>query len=356
MSAGDGGAATDGRGADDVAGHLSAGAFRPAARRSATTTTRPGPPAAGGHVLTDTRRSTATAVSAPSRLLAGATALLVVDVTTTGPAPVIPVVPVTAGTATPGPASPTGVVRVQLDSADEPGAVLAEGELDAGGRAMITIVLPLGEHVLRVAYAGDDRCAPSSCARVLRVAAHPTLVTVAGSRAPVPSGETVVLTARVSSSAESRPPSGTVLFLDGARELGSARLGADGSAVLPVPALDTGVHRIVAAYSGDASHAASRSTPIPQAVTVAVARTGLVVASVAHGSGVEVTVTVVDAVTGRPLTGATGEVVLGSPSTPPQRVGLSDGVARVLLPAAPTGTWRADYAGDAEHAPCASGS
>ncbi|MDP3713520.1 MAG: Ig-like domain-containing protein [Mycobacteriales bacterium] len=283
-------------------------------------------------MLTDTRQASSTGVSAPSRLLAGSSALLVVDVTAQEPV--------------------TGTVRVQLDSPQEHGAVLAEGELDPGGRAMLTVVLPLGEHVLRVAYSGDARCAPSSCARVLRVEAHPTLVTLAGSRGPVPSGETVVLTARVSSSEESRAPSGTVLFLDGGRELGSARLGADGAAVLPVAALGTGVHRIVAAYSGDGSHAASRSTPIPQAVAVAAVQTRLALERVVIGQELGVTVTVVDAVTALPLPTASGEVVLSSSSSS-LRVALLDGVARVRLPALGGEAWRVDYAGDAEHAACA---
>jgi Bacterial Ig-like domain (group 3) len=292
-------------------------------------------------VITETRHASAIAVRAPSRLLAGSSALLVVDVTAPGPVP----------------GAVTGAVRVQLDSPLEHGAVLAEGELDPDGRAMLTVVLPLGEHVLRVVYAGDAACAPSSCARVLRVAAHPTLVTVAGSRGPVPSGETVVLTAQVSSSEESRAPSGTVLFLDGGRELGSARLGADGAAVLPVAALGTGVHRIVAAYSGDASHAASRSTPIPQAVAVAVTPTRLVLEQAEDGSDVTVTVTVTAASTGHLLPAATGEVVLRLAGTAaPLRLVLVDGSARVRLPVASGAVLGADYTGDAEHAPCAIGS
>lgn len=321
--------AGDGESTDDVRAHLLDGVVGPPPDLLAS---HPRPPVTGGSVLTDTRQASSTAVSAPSRLLAGSSALLVVDVIAPGPV--------------------TGTVRVQLDSPQEHGAVLAEGELDAGGRAMLTVVLPLGEHVLRVAYSGDVRCAPSSCVRVLRVAAHPTLVRLAGSRDPVPSGETVVLTARVSSSEESRAPSGTVLFLDGSRELGSARLGADGAAVLPVAELGTGVHRIVAAYSGDASHAASRSTPIPQAVAVAVVQTRLVLERVEMGEDIGLSVTVVDAVTGLPLPTASGEVVLCSPSSS-LRVALVEGVARVRLPALDGEAWRVDYAGDAEHAACA---
>lgn len=325
MTTGDRAPHTDDPQAFDVSGHLA---------------TRP--PEAVGRVLADSRWATATTVSAPTRLLAGAVALLVVDVTAHP----------TAGGAS-GPAadrSPTGRVTVHLEGADEPASALDTGELDARGSVMLSVVLPLGEHVLRTTYAGDTRWAPSSCARALQVAAHPTVVTVAGHAGGVPSGQSVTLTAWVSSTEESRTPSGTVVFLAGGRELGAARVDAGGAAVLPVDALESGVHRIVAAYSGDASHAASRSTPIPQAV--AVAPTRLVLDRVVSADDILVTVTVVDAGTGVPLPGATGDVVVHVGEAGPLRVALRDGIARVRLPVGPDQRWRADYTGDAEHAAC----
>lgn len=304
------------------------------------------PPESGGHVLTDTRRATATAVSAPTRLLAGAVALLVVDVTahpTVG----------TSGSAAD--RAPTGQATVYLEGAEGPAVALDAGELDARGTVLLSVVLPLGEHVLRVAYAGDTRWAPSSCARALQVAAHPTVVTVAGRAGCVSSGQSVTLTARVSSTEESRTPSGTVVFLAGGRELGAATVDAGGAAVLPVDSLESGVHRIVAAYSGDASHAASRSTPIPQAVAVAPTRLVLERVGSDDDTSLTVTVTVVDAGTGVPLPRATGDVVVHVGEAGPLRVPLCDGVARVRLPGGPEERWRADYTGDAEHAAaCAS--
>lgn len=279
----------------------------------------------------ETRVATVTQVQAPSRLLAGSAALLVVDVRAVDRARV------------------TGTVDVHVGSDREPGALLATGRLDAAGRALLTVTLPLGEHQLRVGYAGDERCAPSAGTRVLKVAAHPTLVTVAGSRRPVPSGETVVLTAQVSSREGSRQPSGTVLFLDGGRELGSAPVDADGAAVLPVDALATGVHRIVAAYSGDPSHAAARSTPIPQAVAVRRTSTRLALRCLTDGGDATIVVTLLDDA-GAVRAAATGEVLVTlSPGSPPLRLPLVEGSALVQVPAATVGDVRADYAGDAEH-------
>lgn len=283
---------------------------------------------------TDTRVVTTTEVLAPAQLRAGADALLVVDVSASDGAAV------------------GGTVEVHLDSVREPGALLVSEPLDGAGRALVTVRLPLGEHVLRVAFLGDERCAPSASTRVLKVSAHPTLVTVAGSAAPVASGETVVLTAQVSSREDSRTPSGTVLFLDGERELGSATVGADGTAVLPVAALTTGVHRIVASYSGDAAHAAARSTPIPQAVAVRRSATRLALERLPQGDDVAVVVRLLDSA-GAALTEATGEVlVVLAPGSPELRLRLVEGTALVRVPVPAVLDLRADYPGDAEHAGC----
>lgn len=311
-------------GTEDVSGHL----VRP----------RQGTPLRGGLSARDGRAVTTTTVRAPVRLLAGAGALLVVDVVAPG-----------------GAGRPTGVVRAVLDSGREPGVELVRGDLE-DGRALLTVVLPRGEHVLRISYDGDGEHAASSAPpRTMRVVAHPTVVTVASESGP-PEAPVVLLTARVRSDDTAPVPSGTVVFLDGGQELGSAAVGPDGAAVLAAPRLETGVHRIVAAYSGDDAHAAARSAAMPHAVHVRRVRTSVeVVAGAVVAEGVPVTVRVVPAE--GPHARATGEVLVRCADAE-LVIDLVDGVGSGTLPVRPgavgsaslVASLTASYGGDAEHA------
>ncbi len=287
---------------DDVGGHLATRAAPAAERLSATRTV----------------------VSAPARLLAGSAALLVVDVS--------------------GDVEPGGSVVAVHE-----GGELARGELGPGGRALLTVALPVGDHTVRVSYDGSAACAPSAAAaHVVKVVPHPTLVTVAGSAGTT--GGPVVLTATVHGDDTAPPPSGTVMFLDDQRELGSARVGGDGAAVLPTRSLDTGLHRIVAAYSGDRSHAAARSTPMPHAVVVRRVATGVVLERRVEGLDAALVIRVVAAGTHAVLPRATGEVLVHAEgATAPLRLPLVDGAATVRLPGGAGVALGVSYAGDAEH-------
>lgn len=92
-------------------------------------------------------------------------------------------------------------------------------------------------------------------------AASPTAVatatTLSASAAAINPGQSVTLTATVTSSS-SATPAGTVNFLDGANQLGSAPLDASGVAAFTAP-LSPGTNSIVAAYTGSADFASSQS-------------------------------------------------------------------------------------------------
>jgi hypothetical protein len=313
---------------DDVHGHLAAPPSAPAVpgTTAAVSIARPSSPPDG-------RVPTTTAVRAPVRLLAGAAALLAVDVAAAD-----------GGRA-------RGEVRALLDSGTEPGAEVGRAPVDEQGRALLTVVLPRGEHVLRVAYSGSDDHAPSAAApRVLRVVAHPTLVALSSDSATAPAGEPVVLTARVTSGDTAPVPTGSVVFHDGEHELGSARLDATGTAVLTTRGLATGVHRVVASYQGDPAHGPSRSAAMPQAVAVRVRPTALrLAAEVVDDRDALVTVLLVDPDTGAVHTRATGEVVLTGVPAGERRVPLDRGSAQVLVVDGASLALRAHYPGDAEH-------
>lgn len=88
--------------------------------------------------------------------------------------------------------------------------------------------------------------------------------------APNPSmfGETVTLTAQVTSNAPGTP-TGTVTFKNGASKVGSAALNA-GVAVFSTPKLPVGTLSLTAIYNGDSSSAKSTSPVLIQVVNAAV--------------------------------------------------------------------------------------
>ena len=78
-------------------------------------------------------------------------------------------------------------------------------------------------------------------------------------------GTEVTLTASANSS-DSVLAMGTVSFLDGTATLGTATLGASGSAAYSTTSLTAGLHSITAVYGGDATHAGSTSAALVQAI------------------------------------------------------------------------------------------
>lgn len=65
------------------------------------------------------------------------------------------------------------------------------------------------------------------------------------------------------------PATGTLSFFDGARLLGDALVGPDGTATFTTTALAAGLHSITASYNGDANYAGSTSDPLTQEVVAA---------------------------------------------------------------------------------------
>ncbi len=97
-----------------------------------------------------------------------------------------------------------------------------------------------------------------------------TTTTVNSGNNPSTFGQSVTFTATVSPSGAT----GTVSFLDGTTSIGSATL-SNGSVSMTTSALSAGSHSISASYSGDATYAASTSTPITQTVGAASSTTTL---------------------------------------------------------------------------------
>jgi hypothetical protein len=86
--------------------------------------------------------------------------------------------------------------------------------------------------------------------------------TLRSSRRPSEVGKRVTFTATVAGTS----PTGTITFLNGTKTLGSATLGASGTAVFATSSLSVGSHVIVATYSGDTFNQASSSANFKQIV------------------------------------------------------------------------------------------
>jgi hypothetical protein len=109
-------------------------------------------------------------------------------------------------------------------------------------------------------------------------------VTIASTPNPSSTLSTVTFIATVT--ANSGAPSGTVIFLDGANQIGSSSL-SNRTAVFPIASLSPGGHFITAVYGGDANFPTSASssllqtvnTPVLQTLSVTLAGNGMVVSS-----------------------------------------------------------------------------
>jgi hypothetical protein len=179
--------------------------------------------------------------------------------------------------------APTGVVAF-LDSG---GSALAVVPLSAGGVAVFqTNSLIVGTHTIQASYGGDSNYASQSVTinEVIRYA--PAVVMLSSSLNPAVAGQNIQFTATVS--ATGPVPTGTVVFLDGGRQIGQIAVSANGTAGLSTSSLAVGTHAIQAVYSGDSNYD-SQSASLSQIVLAAPTLTALTVSPNPAYPGVAVT-------------------------------------------------------------------
>jgi hypothetical protein len=106
-------------------------------------------------------------------------------------------------------------------------------------------------------------------------------------------GQSVTLTATVTSQSGTNTPTGTVTFYTGSTSLGTATLGSTGTATFSTTTLPVGSDSITASYGGDSNDASSTSPPVNVTITSAAAPTNTVLTSSATtiNSGQSVTFT-----------------------------------------------------------------
>jgi hypothetical protein len=161
-------------------------------------------------------------------------------------------------TPTGGAATPTGTVAFKAGS-----TVLGTKTLNGTGQATLsTTVLPLGKDAVEAAYSGDTYDAASTSVAVdVTVSADATTTKLVAAPTSASFGTKIKFTATVKESTGSIAPTGTVSFKNGAKVLGSASLGSNGTATLSI-ALAVGTYQVTAAYSGIATDAASSSSAV----------------------------------------------------------------------------------------------
>jgi sugar lactone lactonase YvrE len=159
--------------------------------------------------------------------------------------------------------------------------ILASASLNASGVATYTsATLTNGMHTITATYNGDSANQISgSVSNVLKQdVLEASLVVLTSTPNPSNYGNTVIVTITVNSSGAASP-TGSVIILDGGKQIGIANLvGSTGSGTFSTSSLAVGSHTITAAYQGDTNNGPNSSGSITQLVnqaqtTVALAAT-----------------------------------------------------------------------------------
>jgi len=152
--------------------------------------------------------------------------------------------------------TPTGTVT--LTEGAKAGATLGSGTLSAGVATIVITGLTLGTHNIVANYGGDANFDASSSAPVaVPGTAAITSLLLAATPNPVQVGQTVTLTATVTS--PSGTPGGSVTFSNAQGTLGTAGLNGAGQATLTTSFAAPGSQAITASFAGNAQFAPSTS-------------------------------------------------------------------------------------------------
>jgi photosystem II stability/assembly factor-like uncharacterized protein len=253
---------------------------------------------------------------------------------------------VTAAPIPPTTATPTGSIAL-LDGSSQ----IASGTLQNGTVSFTIGNLTLGNHVMTATYGGDSTFAPGSSAPVTETVTKGPVTVGAGSSSPtIGQGQPLTLFATVTAALPTTPVTGTVAFLDGSTLLGTATIGSNGQAVLPISTLSPGTHSISASYSGDINNDPGQS-PAFQQIVQPVPGVALTTSNPDSPLGEPITITVT--VTPMPPETATptGNVVLYDGSAAIDGGQLQNGTISFTISSLTKGVHflTAQYSGDANY-------
>jgi hypothetical protein len=225
--------------------------------------------------------------------------------------------------------------------------VLGTSSVNGSGIASLTVAnLVAGKHTIIAVYGGDANDVPSTSVAYAETVVQATTVALSSSENPALAMDAVTFTAVVSNGG-STTPTGTVVFSDAGKTLGTVVLSGAGVATFAATSLATGQHTITAAYGGDTLNLASVSATLTEPVQLRATSDTLTGSSTSLTGGQQVTLISVVRYSG-PVA-PTGAVTFVSDGT---TLGTSvvdnTGVATLtvnLLTSPPTVT--ASYSGDA---------
>jgi hypothetical protein len=162
---------------------------------------------------------------------------------------------------------PNGETVTFYDGNTEAGSELGTSATSDGVATYTTSALSVKTHTIYAVYAGDSNFKSSSGSVKQVVSLYPSATTVAANPNPSAFGQSVTLSASVTSNAPNGA-SGTVAFKNGTTALGTATLSA-GTAALTTTKLPLGSDAVTATYNGDAENAEDTSSSITVTVNQA---------------------------------------------------------------------------------------
>lgn len=148
------------------------------------------------------------------------------------------------------------------------GTPIGSATLNAQQVATLTLsTLMPGTHTVVASYAGNGRANASVSEPLTLAVKQTTTLALTSSANPALTVSPITLTAVITNSGAA-PPSGSVVFTEGALQLGTAALDANGRASITLPSLSAGSHVITASYAGDAGDFASSPATLTQTVNL----------------------------------------------------------------------------------------
>ena len=188
--------------------------------------------------------------------------------------------------------TPTGTVTFSDGS-----TTLGQATVNAGTATYPSASLATGSHSITATYSGDSNFTGSASTALSQVVQKVDAATTLNAPSSANVNQSVTFIATVTPGT-SGAPTGTVNFLDGTTQIGSASLNGNGVATFSTSTLAVGTHSVTAVYGGDTNFNGSTSTAASVVVTASgfsLSSSALSPASVAPGGSGQSTITITPA-------------------------------------------------------------
>jgi hypothetical protein len=140
------------------------------------------------------------------------------------------------------------------------GSTLGTATLVNGSTTFSVTSFAVGSHSVTASYGGNASFIPSTSALTQIVNTAPTTTVATESPSPAVFGQSIMITAQVTSSAGT--PAGVITFLDGTTTIGTGSLNGNGQAAFNTSALGAGAHTVAASYGANGNFSGSTSAAV----------------------------------------------------------------------------------------------